>query len=197
MNIETDLLIAYGATMQKFDSGELIFHEGELPKYYHQVFEGKVRMFNSFEDGKEFLQSYFAKGQSFGEPVIFIGRTYPASSDAMVPSIVLRLRIDHFYELLTEHPYIQMNVIKHLAERIFQKSSRMRDVVSNNPDSRVWGFLMEYKRLQGDSEERILIPYTRQEIANFIGLRVETVIRILTRMHEEGKVEIRHRKLFV
>lgn len=50
-------------------------------------------MFNSFEDGKEFLQSYFEQGQSFGEPVIFIGRFNPASADALVPSIVLRLRI--------------------------------------------------------------------------------------------------------
>lgn len=196
MNIESDLLIAYGAILQKFSAGEIIFQEGDLPKYYHQVFKGKVRMYNSYEDGKEFIQGYFEKGQSFGEPVIFLGRTYPASAAAIEDSIVFRLRVDQFYDLLLEHPYIQMDVIKLFAFRVYDKSTRMRDVVNNNPESRVEGFLAEFKRSVGNPANRILVPYTRQEIANFTGLRVETIIRILTRMNEEGKVEIRSRKLY-
>jgi len=39
------------------------------------------------------------------------------------------------------------------------------------------------------------IPYTRQEIANFTGLRVETVIRYLTKMKVGKIVEINNRKL--
>jgi CRP-like cAMP-binding protein len=197
MNIESNLLITYGATMQRFAPDELIFQEGDSPKYYHQIHTGRVKMFNSFEDGKEFSQNYFEEGESFGEPVIFIGRAYPASASALEASIILKLRVDYFFDMLNEHPYVQMDIIKHLSERIFLKSSKMRDVVNNNPDSRVWGFLSEYRRLNGIPGERILIPYTRQEIANFIGLRVETVIRILGRMNDEGKVEIRSRKLFV
>jgi CRP-like cAMP-binding protein len=46
------------------------------------------------------------------------------------------------------------------------------------------------------TDEKIHIAFTRQEIANFTGLRVETVIRTLKKMEEENKVTIDHRKLY-
>ena len=53
------------------------------------------------------------------------------------------------------------------------------------------------KRKQGiDHATREQICLTRQEIADFTGLRVETVIRTLKRMEQENKIEIRNRKLY-
>ena len=46
------------------------------------------------------------------------------------------------------------------------------------------------------TQQRALIPYTRQQIADFLGLRVETVIRTLIKMEVEKSVEIRKHKLY-
>ena len=50
------------------------------------------------------------------------------------------------------------------------------------------------KKNKGGAPE--LVPFTRQEIANFTGLRVETVIRALGKMHVEKKIEIKNHKIY-
>ena len=56
-------------------------------------------------------------------------------------------------------------------------------------------FLNDFKKKSQKENEKMEIPYTRQEIANFTGLRVETVIRYLTKMKVGKIVEINNRKL--
>lgn len=55
---------------------------------------------------------------------------------------------------------------------------------------------MSEKTKIGFTNTKVLIPFTRQEIANFTGLRVETVIRTIKRMEEAAIVEIKNRKIY-
>ncbi len=81
------------------------------------------------------------------------------------------------------------------AERIYGKAITAREIINNSPESRILGFLNTYKKRKCVEQERIQIPYTRQDIADFTGLRVETVIRTLSKMKDNNKVEIINRKL--
>ncbi|MBK6785512.1 MAG: helix-turn-helix domain-containing protein [Saprospiraceae bacterium] len=56
--------------------------------------------------------------------------------------------------------------------------------------------MKRYKKENNLTQQRALIPYTRQQIADFLGLRVETVIRTLIKMEQEKSVEIRKHKLY-
>ena len=55
-------------------------------------------------------------------------------------------------------------------------------------------FLNSNKKGSGNTKE--LVPFTRQEIANFTGLRVETVIRTFTKMKANNKIEIINHKIY-
>ena len=57
-------------------------------------------------------------------------------------------------------------------------------------------FLCDYKRKLNEHDNPIQIPFTRQEIANYTGLRVETVIRTLSVMKSKNMIIIKDRKLF-
>ncbi|MBK8886487.1 MAG: helix-turn-helix domain-containing protein [Saprospiraceae bacterium] len=91
-----------------------------------------------------------------------------------------------------------MRFIVNFAGRIFEKktATNKKNIVSPYPEERILGLLKRFKKQKSVKQERILIPYTRQQIADFLGLRVETVIRTLIKMEEEMKVEIRHHKLY-
>ena len=69
-----------------------------------------------------------------------------------------------------------------------------KDIVNQKPEFRILAFLNAHKN--PDCPKKELVEFTRQEIANFTGLRVETVIRELSKMSKTNKVEIINHKLY-
>lgn len=196
MNIDPDLLAAWGGVNKRYDKHEHVFYENEHARYFYQIVEGSVKMYNSNEAGKEFLQGIFYPGQSFGEPPIFINEPYPASAMCLQKSIIIRVSIDNIQKIIVEYPQLMEKFMKHFAKRIYNKSITAKEIVNNNPEHRIVAFLDSYKKANAENSTKVIIPYTRQEIANFTGLRVETVIRTLMKMQTLGRIDIQNHKLF-
>lgn len=194
MQIDIDLLFTYGGIAKGYKKNEVIFHEEELGNFYYQIIEGSVKMFNSNEEGKEFTQGYFTNGQSFGEPPLLIDQPYPSSAVAFQDSKIIKLSKDKFLRILEEYPTIQKNLLNLMARRIYSKSVTTKDIVNQKPEYRIVSFLNAHKNHDITTKE--LVVFTRQEIANFTGLRVETVIRALTKMNKEQIVEIINHKIY-
>lgn len=195
MLIDKEILISYGGVVKHYEKGAYIFREGDLARCYYQINSGQVKMFNVNADGKEFTQGVFESGCSFGEPPLFINEPYPSSALALADTQIIKIRKDIFFKLLAENPGIQFNLLTVFATRIYNKAISSCAIVINTPEHRILGFLQSYKKRNCNGDRKISIPYTRQDIANFTGLRVETVIRTLSRMKNDKKVEIINRKL--
>jgi CRP/FNR family transcriptional regulator len=195
MPIEIDILIAWGGVAKKYKRGEYIFYEGDTPLNYYQILHGTVKMCNTNIDGKEFTQAEFKEGSSFGEPPLFIEETYPASAVATEDVVILKIIKEKYLQILEEYPKLKMDLLCVFARRLFNKATTVRELVNNNPETRIIAFLNAFKKKENVLSKPIEIPFTRQEIANFTGLRVETVIRTLAKMKEKNKVKIVERKL--
>lgn len=196
MQIEQNILITYGGISKKIRKGECLFSEGESPQYYFQVITGEVRLYSSSATDKELIQGTFKTGQSFGEPPLLLGRPYPSTAQANKESIIIRLRKDAFLSILKDFPETKSALLHTFAERIYHKATTHQILIANTPEEKISQFLTKYKNEEG-LKNGSLIPFTRQQIANMTGLRTETVIRTLKRMHEEGKVKIKNHKLFI
>lgn len=194
MPIDLDLLFTWGAIAKEYKKNEVIFYEDEVANFYYQVIDGCVRMFNSNDDGKEFTQGYFPEGQSFGEPPLFIDEKYPATAVAFQDSKIIKLSKDKFLKILDEYPSIQKYFLKLMAQRIHNKAKTSKDIINQKPEFRIIAFLNTHKK--GNSNTKELVPFTRQEIANFTGLRVETVIRAFSKMKAEKKIDIINHKIY-
>lgn len=196
MQIDIDLLFSWGAVAKKYKKNEIIFDEDEVAHFYYQIIEGSVRMFNSNDEGKEFTQGLFCKGNSFGEPPLFIDELYPSKAIAIQDSTIIKLSKDKFLKILDEYPSIQKSFLLLLANKIHSKSNTSKEIINQKPEFRIVAFLNTHKKKSECSNEKVLIPYTRQEIANFTGLRVETVIRVLCKMNTCDKLEIVNHKIY-
>jgi CRP/FNR family transcriptional regulator len=196
MQIDIDLLFSWGAVAKKYKKNEIIFDEDEVAHFYYQIIEGSVRMFNSNDEGKEFTQGLFCKGNSFGEPPLFIDQPYPSKAITIQDSIIIKLSKDKFLKILDEYPSIQKSFLLLLANKIHSKSNTSKEIINQKPEFRIVAFLNTHKKKSECSNEKVLIPYTRQEIANFTGLRVETVIRVLCKMNTCDKLEIVNHKIY-
>jgi CRP/FNR family transcriptional regulator, cyclic AMP receptor protein len=197
--IDSNLLIVWGGVFKNYEKGDFIFHEGTHAHFYHQVIEGRVKMVSESETGKEFIQGFFSDGQSFGEPPIFEGCEYPASAIAQQPSVIIRLNVPSFIQLLKENFDVHWTITRLLAHRLFNKTLVLKEISCCGPEDRILSILKNYKKHKLNREtsiERIKIDYTRQQIADMSGLRVETVIRAMRHLNEKEILTIKGGKVF-
>ncbi|HRO76440.1 MAG TPA: Crp/Fnr family transcriptional regulator [Crocinitomicaceae bacterium] len=195
MNIDYNILRAYGGVAKKVAKDELIFEEGTMPRFFYQVIEGEVILFCSNTDGKELIQGLLTEGKSFGEPSLFLEKPYSNSARAVKDSVIVIITKDKLMNIFRDYPDMPNVLIRVFAEQVHYQSSLFKIWVNPIPEEKIVSFL-EVNYPKKDVAKRIEIPLTRQQIANYTGLRVETVIRTLVRMKEENKVEIINRKLF-
>lgn len=195
--IDQDLLLAWGATFHNLEKGQVLFHEEDPAHFYYQVVEGRIKMCNCNDEGKEFIQGMFEAGESFGEPPLFDGGIYPASAEADENSVVIRLRKENFLQLLKENFDIHFGFTQNLARRLRFKSLISKEISSYGPMHRVSTLLQEYKKGKGVPDDELLkIELTRQQIADMTGLRVETVIRSIRELERNGRLKIERGKVF-
>jgi CRP/FNR family cyclic AMP-dependent transcriptional regulator len=195
--IDVDLLLVWGATFHNLSKGQVLFCEDDPAHFYYQVVEGRIKMCNCNEDGKEFIQGMFEAGESFGEPPLFDGGIYPASAEADEDSVVIRLRKENFLQLLKENFDIHFCFTQTLARRLRFKSLISKEISSYGPMHRVCALLQEYKKNKGMQDDELLkIELTRQQIADMTGMRVETTIRAIRELERNGRLKIERGKVY-
>ncbi len=198
MTINTDILIAWGAVFRKFRKGEIIFKEDSLALFYHQVEEGSIKMINSNEQGKEFIQGIFEAGESFGEPPLFFEGTYPANAVAETDCTIIKLRKESLFDILRDHPDIHFGITQMLSKRLHNKAIVLRELACYEPEHRIMTILEMIRNKQGKNDgKKIKVSYTRQQLADMTGLRVETVIRTIRSLEMKGELSIEAGKVYM
>ncbi len=196
--ITIELLEKYGAIQKSYTKATSIFNEGKLPTHYYQILSGEVKMNNYNDDGREFIQGIFYKNQSFGEPPLFLNQKYPASAVVVEDAEVLCVPKESFMRLLNENPAISIKIIQNLAQRLYYKSVMAAEISTHEPEHRVLR-LIDYAianfNFKKDSNG-YLINFTRQQIGDLSGLRVETVIRAIKSLEKKGELKIINRKVY-
>ena len=152
-------------------------------------------MFVVSADGQEFIQGIFNAGESFAEPALIGKFPYPGSVMAIEESRIWKLAGNYFQQMLRENFDLHLKMDEVLCQRLRYKSMVLSEISSHGPDHRIFSLLMYYKSKNAKPGERVLIPYTRQQIADLSGLRVETVIRTVKKMEREGRIKLEGRKI--
>lgn len=190
----SDILEKYHAKLISLSHDELLCHEGDKATDYFQVHAGSVKMYSLSANGQEFIQGIFNAGESFGEPALIGKFPYPGSVSAIETSSVWKLPGDRFFEMLKQNFDLHLKMDEVLCQRLRYKSMVLSEISSYEPEHRILSLLKYYKAKAG-SGESVLIPYTRQQLADMSGLRVETVIRAVKKMEKEKKLTLEGRKI--
>jgi len=196
--IAADLLEKYGVLKKFYEKTSTVFEEGKLPSHYYQILSGEIKMNNYNDDGREFIQGIFYKDQSFGEPPLFLNQNYPASAVAVEDTQILCLPKSNFMKLLEENPTISIKIIENLAQRLYYKSVMAAEISTQEPEHRILKLIdhgIAYFNFKKD-ENGYLINFTRQQIGDLTGLRVETVIRTIKALEKKGVLKIINRKVY-
>lgn len=139
------------------------------------------------EDGREFVQGYFTEGQSFGEPPFFNRVPYPASAAAVTDAEVWRCPYAPFMNLLRDHFEVHLGITQALSGRLLYKAMMLSEIAVEEADHRLKTLIEYFARNTDDVKqgEPYRVPFTRQQLADMTGLRVETVIRSIKSMEQQ------------
>lgn len=194
--IPTKLLLQYNARSVRVRKDQVLFEEGEIAHDFFQVDEGQVRMYILNHEGQEFTQGIFHAGESFGEPPLLGDFPYPSTAIALTIGKVWRLPKKDFLTLLKENFDVHLKLDHVLCNRLQYKSMILTEISSHDPEHRILTILSYLKSKMNVAQSgKIVMPYTRQQLADMTSLRVETVIRTIKRMEKEAKLELEGRKI--
>ncbi|MDD3003318.1 Crp/Fnr family transcriptional regulator [Flavobacterium sp.] len=196
--IRKELLEQYGAIEKHYDKSDIIFEVNTVAHYYFQIISGEVKMNNYNEEGKEFIQGFFKPGESFGEPPLFVNRLYPANAIATEDAVILAIKKESFKKFLLEHPQEALSIIENLAQRLHYKATMAAEIASEDPEHRVLQLIdysIKHFNLSKD-KNGYLVDFTRQQIGDLTGLRVETVIRAVKSLEKKRMLKIINRKVY-
>lgn len=197
MLISEELLKSYGATIEHYKEGDIIFNEHETPKYYYQILSGRVKLNHYNEEGNELIFAILDEGLSVCEMLLFIEQTFPVNAVVFDQVSVLRLPKVKFIEMLEDHPKVSRDVNRFLAERLYQKYMMLENNSSKYANVRIKGVLDYHKSFSPDQTPfSFKVPLTRKQIAAMTGLRIETVIRGIKKFEKEGVLRISNGKIY-
>jgi CRP/FNR family cyclic AMP-dependent transcriptional regulator len=194
--VPAKILESYKARLIRVRKDQFLFHEGDQATDFYQVEEGQVKMYILNEEGQEFTHGVFQTGESFGEPALLGDFPYPSNARAVTDGKVWRLSKASFIQLLKENFDLHLKLDFVLCQRLQYKSMILTEVSAHEPEHRLTT-IMKYLKLKMAQKGtgKTIIPFTRQQLADMTGLRVETVIRTIKKMEQAGKLKLEKHKI--
>ena len=172
--------------------GEHIFRAGDDAEAIYVISSGSVKSYIIMEDGEEQVLNFILAGDVFGLDGMgadnYISSTVALETTTICKIPLLNL-IDRglgrvFFNLFSDYLIHDHNLILMLARK--------------DADGRMASFLVNLSRhfaKLGHTSDMFELTMTRQDIANYLGLAIETVSRTLRRFQDSGMLEVSRRKI--
>lgn len=182
-----DLLLSFGAEYKSYEDGERIFSENDIPNFHYFIIEGKVKLNNYIESSKEFIHAILTENCSITESYLFSDKRYSINAYTISKVKLLRTPKGNFIDFLNDYPQYYRELLRCNAKFIHSQLIMMQTIAIQSPEIKIKIFLNLFKANQSSEnpESSLLqIPLTRQKLASFTGLSVETVIRAIKKMEK-------------
>ena len=173
-----------GAVMP-FARNSEIYGEKERAEYLYKVLKGSVRTYKVLQDGRRQIGAFHLPGDVFGFEV---GDEHTYSAEAIVDCQLLLVRRTLVAALAARDG----SVARQLWAMTVAELQRAQDhimLLVKGAQERVAGFLLEMSKRSFDSDE-INLPMSRQDIADYLGLTIETVSRSLTQLEHAAAIAL-------
>lgn len=178
-----------------YEREEYLFFEGAPAEWLVLLLQGRVKMLKHSESGRETILATFGPGQIVGEVAVLVGETYPATAQALEPTLAVSLRRAEYMALIRTHPDLAWALITELGSRLQRAHETIHSMAVEKVERRVARALLRMAAASGERMEggavRITVALSRQDIADMAGTVLETAIRTMSKFQKQGFVESR------
>jgi CRP/FNR family nitrogen fixation transcriptional regulator len=165
-----------------YKKGSEIFGEKEPADYVYQVMTGAVRSYKLLSDGRRQIGAFHLTGDIFG---LEIGSDHRFTAEAIVDTTV-RLMKRRSLELVAQNDVmVARNLLSMTSINLRHAEDHMLLLGRKTSLERVAAFLIEMDK-RSTAAGILALPMCRRDIADYLGLTLETVSRALSRLHALG-----------
>ena len=182
------------------ERGEIFYTPEERSERLFVLERGKVRIYRTTPDGREFTLAIVESGTVFGEMALTAQQLEGAYAQAMEPSEVSTMAREDLERLVVEKPEVGLKIMHLLSERLRRYETRLEDITMKDVHSRLASIivmLVESEGVTSGTGYRIPAHYTHQQLGEMIGTNREAVTRAFGVLQDEGVVELRRRLIYV
>jgi CRP/FNR family transcriptional regulator, nitrogen fixation regulation protein len=173
-----------GAPM-RFARNTEIFGQDEPAEYLYQVISGAVRTYRMLDDGRRQISAFYMPGDIFG---VEAGDDHLSSAEAISDAQILVVKRSAVLAR-AEHEKDLARQLWTLTVRELQRMQEHSLVLIKSAEERVAGFLLEMAG-RGNNGAAVELPMSRQDIADYLGLTIETVSRTFTHFVQSGTISL-------
>ena len=181
----------------RLKKGEFLFRSGESFHSLYAIRTGFFKTTVASQDGRDQVTGFFMSGELIGMDGIC---THSHSCDAVAleDSEVCELPFGHMEALSKEIPSIQTHFFRLMSREIVRDQGLMLLLGNMRAEERIAAFLLNLsQRLhhRGFAANDFILRMSREEIGSYLGLKLETVSRTLSRFHQEGLIVVEHKHI--
>ncbi len=171
-------------TPMSFARDAEIYGENENADYVYKVLTGTVRVYKILQDGRRQIEAFYFAGDVFG---LEFGSEHASSAEAVSNTTVVVVRRSALMALAARDRDVAGQLWANTAQEL-EAARRHAMLLVKTAQERVASFLIAIAdRCRGETVE---LPMSRQDIADYLGLTIETVSRTLTQFQQNSAIEL-------
>lgn len=171
-------------------AGDALTRADDPARHVFNITSGSVRVYKLLSDGRRQITGFLFAGDFLG---LATGDTYVFSAEAIEPVTACRFRKSDYRTLIRETPALETMLLARATHELVAAQNQMLLLGRKTALERVSTFLLElpaHDPARRGPEGRVHLPMTRSEIADYLGLTIETVSRVFTRLKTQGVIRL-------
>jgi CRP/FNR family nitrogen fixation transcriptional regulator len=180
-----DISSPAGATLRLAKNEEL-FGEGDRAAFFYKVVSGAVRTYKLLDDGRRQIDAFHFPGDIFG---IESGEEHRFTAEAVAPARVVSFRRCSLETLVAGDGQFARPIIAAILRSLERAQDHMLLLGRKSALQKIAHFILDTSQRASD-QDVIELPMSRGDIADHLGLTIESVSRSLTRLARQGVIEL-------
>lgn len=170
----------------RVDRNAEIYGEGEPAEYFYEVATGAVRTYKVLDDGRRQIGAFYLPGDIFG---LEADEEHSFSAEGVSRSTLRTVKRSVVLALARRDNAVASELWRRTAGGLRSAQEHMLVLGRKNAEERVMTFLLDMAR-RGSAKRLIELPMSRQDIADYLGLTIETVSRTLTLLENKAAIAL-------
>ncbi|MDO1510989.1 MULTISPECIES: fumarate/nitrate reduction transcriptional regulator Fnr [unclassified Neisseria] len=182
---------------RRLKKGEYLFRAGEPFASLFAIRTGFFKTTVASQDGRDQVTGFFMSGELIGMDGI-CAHTHSCDAVALEDSEVCELPFSHMEQLGQHIPSLQTHFFRLMSREIVRDQGVMLLLGNMRAEERLAAFLLNLSnRLysRGFAANDFILRMSREEIGSYLGLKLETVSRTLSKFHHEGLISVEHKHI--
>lgn len=182
---------------RRVKKGEFLFHAGETFSSLYAVRTGFFKTTVSTQDGRDQVTGFFMSGELVGTDGICLGK-YACDAVALEDSEVCELPFDQVDELNEKISNLYLHFLRLMSREIVRNQTVMLLLGNMRAEERLAMFLLNLSDrlyVRGFAANDFILRMSREEIGSYLGLKLETVSRTLSKFKQDGLIDVEHKHI--